>query len=65
MFSASTVGLAALLFAFVSQAQTFNCDLEVPPNPLTAEGLATPYKVSGCNQVSTSRNAPLLSKLRT
>ncbi|PMD39935.1 hypothetical protein L207DRAFT_566806 [Hyaloscypha variabilis F] len=54
MFSASTVGLAALLFAYVSQAQTFNCDLEVPPNPLTAEGLATPYKVSGCNQIDFS-----------
>jgi hypothetical protein len=23
----------------------------VPPNPLTAEGLATPYKQTGCNQL--------------
>ncbi|KAE9381529.1 hypothetical protein N431DRAFT_539165 [Stipitochalara longipes BDJ] len=54
MLSASTVGLTALLFAYISQAQTFNCDIEIPPNPLTAEGLATPYKVSGCNQIDFS-----------
>lgn len=59
MFSASTFGLAAVLLAHISQAQTFNCDIEVPPNPLTAEGLATPYKVSGCNQVSASQRMPV------
>ena len=51
MFSAPTIGLAAVLFAWVSQAQTFNCQITVPPNPLTAQGLATPYKMTGCNQV--------------
>ncbi|PMD51961.1 uncharacterized protein K444DRAFT_574847 [Hyaloscypha bicolor E] len=51
MFSASTVGVAATLFAYVSKAQPFNCQIEVPPNPLTAQGLATPYKMSGCNQL--------------
>jgi hypothetical protein len=51
MFSAPTIGLAAVLFAWVSQAQPFNCQITVPPNPLTAQGLATPYKMTGCNQV--------------
>ncbi len=31
-------------------AQTMNCVLQVPNNSLTAEGLATPYKMTGCNQ---------------
>jgi hypothetical protein len=52
MFSASNVGLAALFFAYVSTAQPFNCQITVPPAPLTAAGLATPYKMTGCNQVS-------------
>lgn len=41
-------GALSLLFAVVAYAQ--NCVLTVPPNPLTAQGLATPYTVSGCNQ---------------
>ena len=51
MLSNPTIGLAAVLFAYVSQAQPFNCQITVPPNPLTAQGLATPYKMTGCNQV--------------
>ncbi|KAF8866483.1 hypothetical protein BDZ45DRAFT_273833 [Acephala macrosclerotiorum] len=49
MFS-SSVGLAALLFACAEAAAVFNCVLTVPPNPLTATGLATPYKMTGCDQ---------------
>jgi hypothetical protein len=60
MFSASTVGVAATLFAYVSKAQPFNCQIEVPPNPLTAQGLATPYKMSGCNQVTNLKYKPKL-----
>ncbi|CZR50853.1 uncharacterized protein PAC_00727 [Phialocephala subalpina] len=49
MFS-SSVGLLALLFAYAKAAAVFNCVLTVPPSPLTATGLATPYKVTGCDQ---------------
>lgn len=41
--------LVALLFTVQSQA-AFDCVITVPPNPLTAQGLATPYKVTGCDQ---------------
>lgn len=41
--------LAVTCLAFSALAQ--NCVLTVPPNPLTATGLATPYTVTGCNQV--------------
>lgn len=47
MFSAF-VALAVLLAA--GNAQVFNCAITVPPNPLTAQGLATPYKMTGCDQ---------------
>jgi hypothetical protein len=49
MFSISTLGLAAVLLATLSYAQ--NCVITIPPNPLTAAGLATPYKMTGCNQI--------------
>jgi hypothetical protein len=41
-----------MAFAMASAvvAQTTNCVLQVPNNPLTAEGLATPYKMTGCDQ---------------
>jgi hypothetical protein len=45
---ASLLGLLAM--TSVVMAQTMNCVLEVPNNSLTAEGLATPYKMTGCNQ---------------
>jgi hypothetical protein len=54
MFSALTLGLGVVFFAYVSRAQPFNCQITVPPNPLTAEGLATPYKMTGCNQLDFS-----------
>jgi hypothetical protein len=43
---------ALVFFYFASSAlgQT-TCKLAVPPNPLTAAGLATPYQVTGCNQI--------------
>ena len=42
-----------LLLTFQS-ALAQNCVLTVPPNPLTATGLATPYTVTGCNQLDFS-----------
>ncbi len=53
-FSASLVGLIAVALASRCLAQTMNCVLTVPPNPLTAEGLATPYTMTGCNQIDFS-----------
>jgi len=45
-------GLSVAFFASLSTAQAvFDCEIAVPPNPLTAAGLATPYKVTGCNQI--------------
>jgi hypothetical protein len=49
MFSTSTIGLAAVLLATLSHAQ--NCVITIPSNPLTAAGLASPYKMTGCNQI--------------
>jgi hypothetical protein len=49
MFSTSKIGLAAVLLATLSHAQ--NCVITIPSNPLTAAGLATPYKMTGCNQI--------------
>ena len=43
--------------ASVVLAQTQNCVLEVPPNPLSAKGLATPYKMSGCDQTQFATEA--------
>jgi hypothetical protein len=39
---------ALLLGTQVSAQMT--CTLTVPPNPLSATGLATPYQVTGCDQ---------------
>jgi hypothetical protein len=43
--------------ASVVLAQTQNCVLEVPANPLSAKGLATPYKMSGCDQTQFATEA--------
>jgi hypothetical protein len=53
--SSSIFGLLAL--ASVVLAQTQSCILEVPPNPFTAQGLATPYKMSGCDQTQFATEA--------
>lgn len=50
-FFASGLKGYALLASFVVSALAQNCVLTVPPNPLTAQGLATPYTVTGCNQI--------------
>jgi hypothetical protein len=52
MFSISKVGLMAVFLVTLSHAQ--NCVITIPPNPLTAAGLATPYKMTGCNQIDSS-----------
>jgi len=49
MILASVLGLTAVLLATLGHAQ--NCVITIPPNPLTAAGLATPYKMTGCNQI--------------
>ena len=51
MVSSSFARSCALLFSLAASAlaQT-TCTLTVPANPLTAQGLSTPYQVSGCNQ---------------
>jgi hypothetical protein len=54
MFSTSKIGLAAVLLATLNHAQ--NCVMTIPPNPLTAAGLATLYKMTGCNQIDFSNN---------
>jgi hypothetical protein len=53
--SSSLFSLLAL--TSVVLAQTQNCVLEVPPNPLSAQGLATPYKMSGCDQTQFATEA--------
>ncbi|OJA15442.1 hypothetical protein AZE42_02214 [Rhizopogon vesiculosus] len=42
----------SLPFIFLSWASIVRsqCTLKVPQNPLTAQGLATPYELTGCNQ---------------
>jgi hypothetical protein len=47
MFSIRSLTATALI-AGAALAQ--DCVLQVPPNPLTAAGLATPYQVTGCDQ---------------
>jgi hypothetical protein len=54
MFSTSKIGLVAVLLVTLSHAQ--NCIITIPPNPLTAADLATPYKMTGCNQIDFSNN---------
>lgn len=45
-----TLAVTCLTLSALAQ----NCVLTVPPNPLTAKGLATPYTVTGCNQLDFS-----------
>ncbi|KAH6583385.1 hypothetical protein BASA61_008002 [Batrachochytrium salamandrivorans] len=47
-----TLGLA--LLALVSSTQAV-CDIKVPANPLSAKGLATPYEVTGCDQIDAGK----------
>jgi hypothetical protein len=37
-------------------ANNVNCDIIVPANPLTAQGLATPYQLTGTNGMSPARS---------
>src|SRR5271156_3444783 len=57
MFSVPLSGLTVLVLASLCLAQDMNCVLTVPPNPLTAKGLATPYQMTGCNQINFSDEA--------
>lgn len=42
---------SALYLLFAGYAYAQNCVITVPPNPLTAEGLMTPFTMTGCNQL--------------
>ncbi|KAF9237971.1 hypothetical protein BU15DRAFT_75581 [Melanogaster broomeanus] len=44
----SCLSVAFLLWTSIARSQ---CILKVPSNPLTAQGLATPYELTGCNQL--------------
>jgi hypothetical protein len=50
MFVFLSLGLVALALVTTVFAQTTNCVIQVPNNSLTAEGLATPYLMTGCDQ---------------
>jgi len=50
MIAHSFVRGSALSFLFAAVVYAQDCVLTVPANPLTAQGLATPYTVTGCNQ---------------
>jgi hypothetical protein len=55
-FSSSVLakGCALLLSCYLSSVAAQDCVLSVPANPLSAKGLATPYTVTGCNQIDFS-----------
>lgn len=57
MVSSTILGLTGLVMASAVLAQTQNCVLQVPSNPLTAQGLATPYKMTGCDQTQFATEA--------
>lgn len=50
MFSRSFSTGSALSLLFAGYAFAQNCVLTLPANPLTAQGLMTPYTVTGCDQ---------------
>jgi hypothetical protein len=58
MFSIPTLGLVAVYLASLGHAQ--NCVITIPPNPLTAAGLATPYTMTGCNQINFANQGSFL-----
>ncbi|KAF8428034.1 hypothetical protein L210DRAFT_3564413 [Boletus edulis BED1] len=45
------LSLSFTLLSWVAPVRSQNCQLQVPANPLTAQGLATPYVLTGCNQL--------------
>ncbi|KAH0833826.1 hypothetical protein J3R83DRAFT_10990 [Lanmaoa asiatica] len=45
------LSLALTFLSWVAVVRSQNCQLQVPANPLTAQGLATPYVLTGCNQL--------------
>jgi hypothetical protein len=51
------MALTFLSLISLALTQTTNCVLQVPNNPLSAEGLATPYKMTGCNQTNFATEA--------
>jgi hypothetical protein len=61
-YLSSAAGLA-MLFASGAFAQNPNCTIVIPPNPLTAAGLATPYILKAsdnngpCNQANAAQSA--------
>ena len=43
------LSLSLALLSWVSVVRSQACQLQVPADPLTAQGLATPYVLTGCN----------------
>ncbi|KAG9308108.1 hypothetical protein JVU11DRAFT_12540 [Chiua virens] len=43
--------ISVTLLSWVGVVRSQNCQLQVPADPLTAKGLATPYMLTGCNQL--------------
>ncbi len=54
--SASAAPSAASSGAAVTTAANVNCDIVVPANPLSSQGLATPYQLTGPNGMSPAQS---------
>ena len=51
LISRPLILLACVLSFLIATTYAQNCVLTVPQNPLSTEGLATPYFMKGCNQI--------------
>lgn len=49
MLHSTLLYFSLTLLSWISVVRSQNCQLQVPANPLTAQGLATPYVLTGCN----------------
>jgi hypothetical protein len=54
--SASAAGAGAAAATAPAAAANVNCDIIVPANPLSAQGLATPYQLTGPNGMSPAQS---------
>ncbi|KAG8215106.1 hypothetical protein J3R82DRAFT_8557 [Butyriboletus roseoflavus] len=51
MWHSTSLSLSLVLLSWVVVVRSQNCQLQVPANSLTVQGLATPYVLTGCNQL--------------
>jgi hypothetical protein len=49
--------MGLLVMFLVAHGHAQNCVITIPNKPLTAAGLATPHKVTGCNQINFTNQA--------